>query len=75
MKPYYKPPKDKCEVCGKLLYGTDRYKIKLYLRGDFSKVVFKELVVCWDCLMKVINDRGLRRRFKVRYKKMRALRF
>jgi len=74
LKPYYKPPKYKCEVCGELLYDTDRYKVKLYLRGPFSKVVFKELVVCRDCLMRIINDKELRKKFRVRYRKMRVLR-
>ncbi len=68
---YYKPPRDHCEVCGKLLYDRKRYRVRLYLRD--SGVLFKDMVVCQECLLKVKRDKGIRKRFKVRYRRMRDL--
>jgi len=73
-KPYIKPPKDRCELCHTHLFSKVRYKVRLYMRGKpFRDVVFKELVVCGDCLRKLLSDEGLKG-FRVRYRKMRPLR-
>lgn len=73
-KRFLKPAKDRCCVCGADLYDRDRYRVRLYLRTEpFNNVVFKELVVCSDCLAKLLRDNDLKKRFRIRYRKMRRL--
>jgi ribosomal protein L34E len=71
---YYKPPRDRCELCGRSLYGTERYRVRLYLKtAPLTRAPFKELVVCGKCLEVILGDQALREHFKIRYRKMRTL--
>jgi len=70
--PYFKPPRDRCEVCGASLYRAARYKVRLYIKP--YGVLFKEIVVCGECLPAVRQEcRAWKRRLKVRYRRMRPL--
>jgi len=71
---YYKPPRDRCELCGRSLYGVERYRVRLYLKtAPLKRSPFKELVVCRNCLEAILADQALRVRFKIRYRRMRVL--
>lgn len=68
---YLSPPKDFCQLCRKTLYGVDRYKIRVF--SIEHSIMLKELVICESCFRGLLNDEGLKGRFKIKYRKMRPL--
>jgi len=74
LKTTKKPPRDNCLLCGAPLRGRDRYKVKLYLKIEpFKKIVYKRLIVCDNCLRELLNNTELKKRFRIKYRKMRPL--
>lgn len=68
------PPITNCSLCKRSLYDTARYRVKLVLRkGPLKGTTFKVLHVCKECLEKLKNDKELKRKFKIRYRRMRTL--
>ena len=72
--PWIREPIEKCELCGKLLLGKRRYRVKLILRkGPLKGETYRTLHVCQRCLAKLKANRELRKTFKIKYRKMRTL--
>jgi hypothetical protein len=72
--PYYKPPRDTCDLCGRSLYGAERYRVRLYLRHEaLAATPYKTLVLCRDCLDRLRRDPTLKRLFHIRYRRMPTL--
>jgi hypothetical protein len=68
------PPADRCKLCGKSLYGVDRYHVKLVLKqGPLAGVTLKVLHLCRNCLEKLKANKGLADNFTLRYYKMKRL--
>ena len=71
----YLPPVTKCDLCGGLLFGKARYRVYLMLRkGPLKGARFKKLHVCEECLKKLKENSELKKRFKLKYRKMKILR-
>jgi ribosome-binding protein aMBF1 (putative translation factor) len=69
-----KPPITRCELCGRSLYGEERYHVRIVLRqGPLRGATVKVLHVCKDCLLQLKNDRELARKFKIKYYRMPTL--
>jgi ribosomal protein L34E len=76
MRRKYLPPITKCSVCGRSLYGVDRYHVKLIVKeGPLKGVVFKKLYLCKDCLNTLKKDKEIRKKFKIKYYKMHRLKW
>ncbi len=68
--PYYKPPKDTCEQCGRSLWGVERYRVEIVVRsGPLKGAVLRRMVVCRDCLEKAKPTGNV----KIKYKKLTIL--
>ena len=75
--PYWKPPHDKCDLCGANLYQKPRYRAKLYLktpRGHpLAAVPYKTMIVCQACLARLQASPELRGRFRLRHRRLPTL--
>ena len=76
MKPYLKPPKAMCELCGVDLVQRGRYRVRLYRKVRIGKVTLhlevRNSVVCEDCFRALLN--GLNRKeWVLRWRRMRTL--
>ena len=75
--PYWKPPRDTCDLCGTSLYQAPRYRVRLYLRAPKTSPIaekpYKTLVVCQACLDRLRRDHSIRRLFRARYKRLPTL--
>lgn len=69
-----KPPRDKCDLCGRNLYQVDRYRLVLYKRIDDTLIRLsdKDTVLCIDCLRHV-KKWAKKQGINTRYKKMPTL--
>ncbi len=76
MKPYLKPPRAVCELCGADLLRRDRYRVRLYRKVRVGRVTLRlrvrSLVVCEECFRTLLNDLD-RREWAMKWRKMRAL--
>ena len=67
-------PRLTCEVCGRDLVGHERYRVSLYWKtGPLKWTLYKDIVVCTDCLERVRRDGRIRQYFYVRVKKMNVV--
>jgi len=70
----YLPPVIKCSICGDLLFDKTRYRVYLVLKkGPLKGARFKKLHVCKSCLRKLKENSELKKRFKLKYRKMKTL--
>lgn len=60
-----------CEICGRILVGEERYRVSLYWKAKPVKwVLYKDIVVCRDCLEKLKSDPEINQYFFIRVKKL-----
>ncbi len=75
--PYWKPPRDTCQLCGASLYRRPRYRVKLYIKAPrgttLASTPYKTLMVCEACLARLRRDPQLARLFRARYKRLPTL--
>ena len=70
--PYWKPPKDECDICGSTLYRRTRYKVWVYYKLKGIYVPVTTLYVCSKCLEKLLySAKGTN--YKIKYDKARPL--
>lgn len=72
--PYWKQPIDTCSICKGSLVCKDRWRVKIYYKSKrLGLIHVKTLHLCRSCLMKLLDNKQLKRKFKIKYDKMPIL--